>query len=119
MNFKVGRRYRGGKPRIYLPWGSASDQATLNQWTSGFISSAATAWTNFITAIAAAPWSGASGLKQVNVSFYSGFTNETGPSGRARAVSTPRAGSAVVDDIIAHSLNTIYGVQRSRLARPR
>lgn len=115
LNFKIARRYRGGKPRLYLPFGSIADTATSNTWTAGFISAVNTGWTNFITAVIAAAWTGATITGQSNVSFYQGFTNFTGPTGRERARSTPRTGSAVVDAMSSHALNPKFGTQRRRI----
>ena len=115
LNFSVARRYRGGKPRIYLPFGSVTDELSGNSWASAFVTAVNTGWTNFIAALVAAPWAGATITGQSNVIFYNGFTNETGPTGRVAARSTPRVGSAVVDAIIAHACSSIYGTQRRRL----
>jgi hypothetical protein len=114
LNYKISRRYRGGKPRTYLAALSADDTQTDSTWTAASMAALLAAWQAFITAIQAAPWAGATIDGQVNVSFYSGFTNFTGPTGRQRARSTPRAGAAVVDTITSVSVNPIIASQRRR-----
>jgi hypothetical protein len=55
INFKIARRYRGGKPRIYLPYGVPGDQSTAQSWAVAFTNALTTAWAAFITALIAAP----------------------------------------------------------------
>src|SRR5580692_252737 len=38
INFSIARRYRGGKPRIYLPMGTDTDVASPQTWQPGFLS---------------------------------------------------------------------------------
>lgn len=114
LNYSVARRYRGGKPRQYLYVGSQARLSNPQFWVGAFLTTTLTDWGLFIGDIKAAPWAGATIDQQVNVSFYSGYTNFTGPTGRIRARSTPRVGAAVVDNIIATSANTRFASQRRR-----
>jgi hypothetical protein len=116
INFQIARRYRGGKPRIYLPAGTDSDVATPQTWSTEFVGEFSTAWANFIAAVLAAPWGGGGLLSQKNVSYFLGSTVELSgvvPYQRARVVPTPRA-VPVVDQITAFSFNPIFGSQRRR-----
>lgn len=113
MQEKMARRYRGGHPRVYLPWGSDSDLESANTWGTAFTASAEAAWINFIDDILAAGWTGAGTLSAVNVSYYAGFTNVTSPSGRARPKPTLR-GTPVVDAITSYAMNPLVGSQRRR-----
>src|SRR6516162_9032191 len=36
LNIPVARRYRGGKPRVYWPFGSAPDISTPQTWSTAF-----------------------------------------------------------------------------------
>jgi hypothetical protein len=49
----------------------------------------------------------------VNVSFFSGFTNKTFPSGRTRPVPTPRV-TPLIDPIIGSDVNPKVATQRRR-----
>jgi hypothetical protein len=115
MNFTVARRYRGGKPRVYLPYGTATDLATASAWTSGFVTGMNSSWTTWITdTIAAAP-SGTTISGQVNVSYFAGFTNVAyGSPTKYRRVPTPRVGGPLVDIVTGHALNTRPASQRRR-----
>jgi hypothetical protein len=109
----IGRRYRGGKPRTYLPAGVSSDIATTGLWTTGFVAAVDAAWgaaiAGFLTAGA-----GCTLDNIVNVSYYKGFTVVTSPTtGRSRNVPTKRA-SPVVDNILGHITNRQIGSQRRR-----
>jgi hypothetical protein len=51
ITWKINNRYRGGHPRTYLPAGVIADITGGNRWTDGFITSANTAATAFLTAM--------------------------------------------------------------------
>lgn len=110
---KIARRYRGGHPRHYLAAGVSGDLAQSNAWTVAFQSALTTGWTNFISGAIAAPPASLTGLAEVNVSYFSGFTNKVFPSGRTRPVPTLRV-SPVVDSVVSYSVNPIIGSQRRR-----
>lgn len=113
FNHTISRRYRGGKPRTYMPMGVTTDLVGAGNWQSTFQTAANSGWAAFITACKAAS-SGSTVISQfVNVSYYSGFTNKTGPTGRSRAVSNVR-GTPLVDVINGSTLNVAPGVQRRR-----
>lgn len=112
-NYLIGRRYRGGQPKGYWPFGVAADLATQQNWTSGFLTSMASGLGAFFTSVAGSGWTGAGTLGTVNVSYYSGFTNHTYPSGRTRPIPTPR-GTPLVDTINGISINPKVGSQRRR-----
>lgn len=114
VNYTVARRYRGGKPRNYLPCGVFSDEATPQTWQSSFITSLTTNWGNFLSYIVANPPSGVSTMQHVNVSYYSGFTVFTTPSGRAKNIPTLRP-SPLVDSITGFVVNPKFGSQRRRV----
>ena len=114
LNFAIARRYRGGKPRSYFAFGSQADLDGDQTWLPSALTAFVGYFNSLVTALKAAPWAAATITEQVNVSYYSGFTNFTGPTGRERARSTPRVGAAVVDAITAVSGNPRYASQRRR-----
>lgn len=110
----IARRYRGGKPRMYLPWGVQGDLDGSVAWQPSFTSAALSDWNSFASAVIAAAPSGTTITSQANVSYYKGFTVVTNPvTGRSRNVPTLRA-TPVVDAVLSVSVNTNYASQRRR-----
>lgn len=113
-SYRIARRYRGGHPRGYWPFGIETDLSTRRTWTGSFVTACNTGLANFFTAVAAAGWSGAGTLLHVNVSYYAGFHVVTSPTtGRARNVPTLR-GTPVVDTITSVFTQQRVGSQRRR-----
>jgi hypothetical protein len=116
-NYTIARRYRGGKPRSYWPWGVSSDVTAPQQWTGAFLTAWATADAAFFGYVLAAS-SGTTILRNhVNVSFYEGFTTRPDPpiaGVRAKNISTPRSPTAIYDLIESTSYNPLLASQRRR-----
>jgi len=113
IEFGIGRRYRGGKPRMFLPPAGIDalhDQAT---WDSAHLGVVNTAVTAFFAEIEALSIGSMGTLKHVNLSYFKGFTNITNSSGRERAVPTYRA-TALHDDITGYFMKAVIGSQRRR-----
>lgn len=115
-SYEILRRYRGGHPRGYWPFGSQTDFSSAEAWSP----TAVTAFTNglnaFFTAVLAAPWSGGGTLTHINVSYYSGFTVVVSPTtGRARNVPTLRT-TPLQDLVTSLIVRNSYGSQRRRAA---
>lgn len=113
---KIARRYRGGHPKFYLP-GQRVANVTADQFAAGFLTTMLTAYGNFISDVLTGVPVAAAPAFEVNVSYFSGFHNVTFPSGRQRAVPTPR-GTPVVDLVLAHSANPTVASQRRRNETP-
>jgi hypothetical protein len=114
-NIQIRRAYRGGKPRIYWPAGSAASLGAATAWGSTFTTAFPTALAAFYAAVAAAGWSGSGGLSRVNVSYSSGYTlGPAQPGGYRKKIATPRVGGPVVDPITGFTLNTKPASQRRR-----
>jgi len=110
----IGRRYRGGHPRSYLPLGTSTDLQTSGLWTTAFQSAVDSAWGTFNSVVVGAINSITAGAELVNVSYYKGFTVVTSPTtGRARNVPTVRA-TPVVDTVTGHTVALNIGSQRRR-----
>lgn len=113
IEFGIGRRYRGGKPRMYLPPPVDSDLNTTAQWTPGFVTAAQAAAAGFFAAVEALSVGAVGTLTHVNLSYYKGFHNITNSSGRERAVPTYRD-TALSDVITNYAVKPIIGSQRRR-----
>lgn len=116
VSYEIARRYRGGHPRGYWPFGVETDLGQEQAWTPTYIGLVNTGWTAFLASNTTTPWSGAGTVAQCNVSYYKGFTVITNPvTGRARNVPTLRV-SPVVDAVTAFVTRASPGTQRRRQA---
>lgn len=115
VEFGIARRYRGGKPRMYLPAASVAAKLNDGNWTSSFVTEYNAAIAAFFAEIAALDVGSVGTLAHVNLSYYSGFTNHTSTSGRERAVPTYRS-AALVDVVNGYITKARMGSQRRRRA---
>lgn len=115
IEFNIGRRYRGGKPRMYLPPGVTSDQLDAGHWDSTLIDATNTGFAAFMAEITALDIGMMGTLAHVSLSYYKSFTNLANSSGRERAVPTYRA-TALVDPVTGYSCKGLIGSQRRRRA---
>lgn len=113
VEFGISRRYRGGKPRIYLPPGNQGDLADPSHWTSGYISAVQTAVPAFFGAIEALTIGGMGTLTHVTLNYYHGFTNKTDSSGRAYAAPNYTA-VATHDNVTGYFPKVLVSQQRRR-----
>lgn len=113
LEFDIGRRYRGGKPRMFLPPSNAAAQQDAGHWTADFVADVNSQFGTFMTAVEALSIGAVGTLAHVNLSYYKGFTNVTNSSGRTRAAPKYRD-SAVVDTITGYSCKSRIGSQKRR-----
>lgn len=113
VEFDIARRYRGGKPRMFLPTPGDPELLDAGHYTSTFITAVNTGVGNFFAAIEALSIGAVGALAHVNLSYYSGFTNVTNSSGRTRAAPKYRA-TALVDTVESYSCKAVVGSQRRR-----
>jgi hypothetical protein len=120
INFQIARRYRGGKPRIYLPYGTDGDVLDPQHWTAAFVTALTTAWSSFVSALEAAVWSGGAPLEQTSVSYYLGSTaSETGTGLYMRGHTHPTLRPAPTTYLVtSFTVNPTPASQRRR-ERPR
>lgn len=113
IEFGLARRYRGGKPRIYLPPSDVNNAQDTAHWTTDYVAAMNTNIGEFFSDIAALTVGAMGTLAHVNISYYQGFTNHTNTSGRERAVPTYRT-TALVEPITGYSTKQLFGSQRRR-----
>jgi hypothetical protein len=100
MQHAIARRYRGGKPRSYAPFGDATKINSTGTWTSAFLALCVSGWASFITSALTAT-SGSTVLTQYgSVSYYTAKALRTTPHW---------------DPILATTARTRIGSQRRRL----
>jgi len=114
VQFQIARRYRGGKPKIFLPAGASEDIANPDVWSSTFTAAVLTGWTDYLNAVLAFTTLGGGTITHVNVSYYEGFTVVTNPvTHRARNVPTLRP-APVVDPVLGYTVGIPIATQRRR-----
>lgn len=114
VDYLIGRRYRGGKPRSYYPFGADADQLGGNQWTTAFVTEMNNAVTAFTAAVVGVSSGGTILSSPLSVSYYSGFTTYTGSGGRPKVRATLRP-TPLLDPITSHAVLKRIGSQRRRL----
>jgi hypothetical protein len=108
------RRFRGGHPRNYFPFGVLADMVTPQAWSGTFVAEVGAAWAGFIDAVIAAVWSGGGAMLPVALSYYQGFTVVISPTtGRARNVPTRRA-ATLIEAVSGFQVRSYIGTQRRR-----
>jgi hypothetical protein len=117
VNLHVNRRYRGGKPRFYIPTGVPGNLQDPQTWASTFLTQFHTDFTTFINASIGFINAFGSGAALVNVSYYLGGEWKPDQNGNYHRVPTPRS-SPHVDPVTSWTLNPVIGSQRRRV-RPR
>lgn len=102
VSFKIGRRYRGGHPRMYLPAGSVSSITNNTNWLGAFITLVTNAMAAWRTAVNALTYASTGNVRLVCLSYYSGKV--------LRAVPQP-------DDVYDLGVHQRIDTQRRRLGR--
>lgn len=114
VNYVIGRRYRGGKPRSYFPFGSSEQIFTRQQWQAAFVTAVDSGLAAYFSAVIGTTVGGTTLTEHVNISYYEGFTVVTNPvTHRARNVPTVRA-VPVVDNILSFAASSRPASQRRR-----
>lgn len=119
INYEIARRYRGGKPRSYMPIGTGGDLTNPGAWSTGAVSAVTTAVINFIAALVGATEGSTTLAAHVNVSYYSGVNTST-PPWRGPGFRYPpklRTGPITPDLITSVAANQKPGSQRRRYQR--
>lgn len=103
-SMEINRRYRGGHPRKYLPWGTAGTYATgsTKDWDPSFLAACSTSVSNLLASFIGDTYGSTTWSQNVNVSYV---------SGGARRV------AAQVDVISSHIERARICSQRRRLGK--
>jgi hypothetical protein len=113
VEFGIANRYRGGKPRMYLPPPADTDQLDQAHWTPAFITLSNDQCTAFFQALAQLSIGSLGTLRHVNLSYYHGFENVTNSSGRTHAAPTYRP-TALHDPVNNYITKAVIGSQKRR-----
>jgi len=101
---EINRRYRGGHPRKYLPWGTAGTMASgsTTQWDSAFLADCQTKFDDVNTSLVGGPYGSTNFDYACNVSYRNGGAIRVTP---------------VVDIVTAHIVRPRISSQRRRLGK--
>jgi hypothetical protein len=111
----ISRRYRGGKPRSYYPFGTAEDLLTQQTWTAAAVIAFNAGIHNVEGSISGHLYNTTTLDGRVNVSYYAGFTPVTNPiTGRTKDVTKLRVGGPHVDVINSTAVSPKVASQRRR-----
>lgn len=113
VEYNIARRYRGGKPRMFLPPPGSASLSNPDKFTTTFVDQVNTDMAAFMAALEALSIGAMGTLAHVNLSYYKGFTNITNSSGRERAVPTYRD-TALLDTVSGYATKSVIGSQRRR-----
>lgn len=116
--YKIARRYRGGHPRGYWPFGWAGSPTNgVANWAGTFVTQVQNAINAYITAIKALTSGGIVITGQASVGYYGGApVSYTRPNGQT-AYRPALLGTPHVDDVFQIVANTRMGSQRRRLRK--
>jgi hypothetical protein len=118
INHAIGRRYRGGKPRTYLPAGVGGDILNPQQWTTQAVSDFHS-WVTYLDSVRQG-MPGTTVLHSlVNVSYYKGSkASITGTApyerGHTKPIVSTDPGYPIIDSITSSSVNVKPASQRRR-----
>lgn len=113
VQYLIGRRYRGGKPKGYYPFGSENDFASPFAWLAGFVSTVNAAMAAFAAECEALSTASCALGSHINLSYKHLFDNVINSSGREKAI--PRYKSVATHDVITgYRMHPVMGSQRRR-----
>ena len=110
----INRRYRGSRPKCFLPFFTESDQSSTTTWLTGSVTALNGAWASYLAELLGQSAGGTTLGASVAVSYYSGKHPNPNPNGRLAFLPTPRAVPAIFD-ILSWACATRFGSQRRRL----
>lgn len=104
VSHEIARRYRGGHPRTYLPWGTAGTFASgsTKDWDPAFVTNCQSVFAGLVGAFTGITEGGTTFNNMVNVSYRSG--------------NAPRV-TPVVDVVTSHIVRSRICSQRRRLGK--
>jgi len=114
VKFEIARRYRGGKPKMFIPGIESTYQEDGSHWTEAFCNDMGTAFTTFNSDIAEITEGSTDLAGIVNVSLYQGFTAVENPvTHRYRNVPTYRE-TPLIDTVESFTCDSLMGTQKRR-----
>jgi hypothetical protein len=117
INYSIGRRYRGGKPRNYFPLGDSESLQDDRTWSAGFVTDCQEGWGDVIAAIQGTGESGTTIESHVNVSYYLSSVGSITDDGKRGKTTPTRRETPLVNATVGFSVASRVASQRRRLGR--
>jgi hypothetical protein len=114
-DYKILRRYRGGHPKNFLPWGSSDDLTTAQTWAADFIAPATAVWAGYRDTLIGNLVGAIQFESQVSVHYFEGYTLGPASSGGFRKRIPTPVDPPTFDNVVATSYRVTVGSQRRRL----
>lgn len=114
VEFNIAQRYRGGKPRIYLPPPTAGQYNNANSWLSSWVTTVNTDIAAFFAALEALSIGSMGTLTHTVVSYYSGYTSRTTGGGQTTFKPKYRSPNALTFDVEGYAMKPEMSSQRRR-----
>lgn len=118
INHQIAVRYRGGKPRSYLPLGVQADLQDDETWKATSMNLFQSSWAAFVAAVTGITQGSTTLTGLCAVSYYQGYQDPvTHPGGRVTQALKLRPGGPVNYPITSSTVNPKPGTIRNRLQR--
>jgi hypothetical protein len=114
VNFHIGRHYRGGHPKCFMPGGSNAQVLEPGRWLSTYTGAYASGFQNMVNAEVNHTYATLAMVGQVAVSWFHGPTSNTDPSVWAPKNKPAARTTPVVDAVTSITVNSLIGSQRRR-----
>jgi hypothetical protein len=114
VEYGIARRYRGGKPRSYWPFGSNDDLLDYSHWTQALHDAVQTGVTAFFAQVAASSITGLGTVKHINLSYYKGYEPRTTGGGQTTFKPKYRTDNAKSDVVFSYIPRAELSSQRRR-----
>lgn len=117
ITFQINRKYRGGKPKSFTPFGLDGDCLDQSAWSSAWIATLSSAWSDFASSLTAISSGSTTLSDQVSVSYIEGPYTAVPNSGgtRYRITGTPK-NPPKVDLVLGFTVQQKIGSQRRRVS---
>lgn len=115
-NYKIARRYRGGKPRSYWPMGIATQTTDAQTWNNSFVTACQTALNTLLAAINGHAFGALTVSGQVSVSYYQPGGTWSIVNNRPKYTPHVRA-TPLLDPVVNAQINPKIATQRRRMLR--
>lgn len=115
IEYDIARRYRGGKPRMFLPGISTAGLVDDGHWSNSTLSSVNSGISAFMAALEALSIGAMGTLQHVNISFFHGHNTST-PPWRGPGYKYPPLYrvTPLIDAVENYSAKAVVGSQKRR-----
>lgn len=114
VEYGVAIRYRGGKPRMYLPPPDVTAVGTSRTWTSGWTTGLGTAVAAFFAAVTSHSVGSMGTLAHVLLSYYEGYTSRTTGGGQVTFKPKYRSPNALHYNVLSYIPKSLMSSQKRR-----